>query len=161
MQIANKKAVAIDYSLSIDDGIIVDASEKGAPLWYLHGVGNLVPGLEKELSGMSLGDKKTVVVSAEEGYGERQTDRVHEVPKDRFPPGTAFSIGDQVMARSPAGEEVPARVAGMTAKQVTVDFNHELAGKILTFEIRIAEIRKATKEEIEHGHVHGPGGHQH
>lgn len=161
MQIEKHKAVAIDYALTIDDGILVDASEKDAPLWYLHGCGNLIPGLEKELLGMSVSDKKTVVVSPEEGYGVRQEDRIHTVPKGRFPPGTTFALGDQVMARGPDGQEVPARVVGLTAKEVTVDFNHELAGKELTFEVRVAEIREASKEEIDHGHIHGPGGHHH
>jgi FKBP-type peptidyl-prolyl cis-trans isomerase SlyD len=161
MQIAKHKAVALDYALTIDDGILVDASEKGAPLWYLHGCGNLIPGLENELLGMSTGDKKTVVVTPEEGYGERMDDRIHEVPKERFPEDTSFGLGDQVMARGPDGQEVPARVVGLSSKNVTVDFNHELAGKTLTFEVRISEIREASKEEVEHGHIHGPGGHHH
>ena len=161
MQVGAKKAVAIDYTLTIDGGIVVDASEKGAPLWYLHGANNIVPGLEKELTGMTVGEEKTVVVSPAEGYGERLDERVHQVPKDQFPPGTDFALGDQVVAQSPDGHQVPARIAGIDAKEVTVDFNHELAGKELTFAVRIAEVRAASKEELAHGHIHGPGGHAH
>jgi FKBP-type peptidyl-prolyl cis-trans isomerase SlyD len=161
MQIAEKKAVALEYELTIDGGIVVDKSDKGEPLWYLHGVGNLIPGLEKELNGMAVGDEKTVVVSADEGYGEYQDERVHIVPKDQFPPDTTFEIGDRVVAQGPDGSSLPARITGIDPRQVTLDFNHELAGKELTFKVKVSEIRDASKEELEHGHVHGPGGHHH
>jgi FKBP-type peptidyl-prolyl cis-trans isomerase SlyD len=161
MQIKKHSAAAIDYQLTIDDGIVVDASEKGDPLWYLHGVGNLIPGLEKELEGMKVGDEKTVVVEPAQGYGVRDDDRVHVVPRQEFPPSTSFELGDVVVARGPSGEELEARVTAIDAKNVTVDFNHELAGKTLTFQVKVQEIRPATKEELAHGHVHGPGAHHH
>ena len=134
MQIAKKAAVAIDYKLTIDGGFVVDASEKGDPLWYLHGFSNIIPGLEKELDGLKLGDKKTVTVSPEEGYGTYEAERV---------------------------QQMDARITAMDGKNFTLDFNHELAGKVLTFEIAVAEVRAASKEELAHGHVHGPGGHHH
>jgi FKBP-type peptidyl-prolyl cis-trans isomerase SlyD len=161
MQVANKKAVAIDYKLTIKGGIVVDQSEKDEPLWYLHGAGNLIPGLEKELDGMSAGDEKKVTVAPEDGYGEYEEERVHTVPKDQFPPDSPFQVGDRVVASSPDGRQMPARISAVEADVVTLDFNHELAGKELTFEIKIIEIRDASKEELEHGHVHGPGGHHH
>ena len=161
MQIGKKMAVALDYKLTIDDGIVVDASEKGHPLWYLHGAGNLIPGLERELEGMKAGDAKKVVVKPEDGYGVYDDKKVHKVPKSQFPPGESFDVGDRVVASSPSGDEVPARIAAIDPKTVTLDFNHELAGKVLTFEVKVAEVRAATKEEIQHGHVHGPGGHHH
>jgi FKBP-type peptidyl-prolyl cis-trans isomerase SlyD len=160
MQIGKKCAVAVDYKLTIDDGIVVDSSEKGDPLWYLHGAGNIIPGLEKQLEGLQKGDKKTCVVAPEEGYGVYDKSRVHAVPKGQFPDGT-YSIGDQIVATAPDGTEVPARITAMDAKSYTLDFNHELAGKTLTFEITVAEVRDATKDELKHGHVHGPGGHHH
>jgi FKBP-type peptidyl-prolyl cis-trans isomerase SlyD len=161
MQIGKKQAVAIDYKLTIDDGIVVDASEKGDPLWYLHGVGNLIPGLEKELEGMKVGEAKKVVVKPEDGYGVYEKDKVHVVPKAQFSADGDFAIGDRVLATSPSGNEVPARISAMDGKTVTLDFNHELAGKTLTFEVAVVEIRAATKDELTHGHVHGPGGHHH
>lgn len=161
MQVAEKKAVALEYELTIDGGIVVDKSDKGEPLWYLHGVGNLIPGLEKELLGMSAGDEKTVVVPADEGYGTYQEERVHHVPKDQFPPDTSFEIGDRVVAQAPDGSALPARITAIEPKQVTLDFNHDLAGKELTFKVKVAEVREPSKEELDHGHVHGPGGHEH
>lgn len=161
MQVTKNKAVALDYKLTIDGGIVVDASEKGEPLWYLHGNANIIPGLEKELEGLKVGDEKTVVVSAAEGYGEYQADRQHAVPKASFPPDSSFEVGDRVMAQAPDGSGLPARIAAVSAKEVTLDFNHELAGKELTFTIKVTEVRDATKEELTHGHVHGPGGHHH
>ncbi len=161
MQVGNKKAVALHYKLTIDDGIVVDASEKDAPLWYLHGIGNIIPGLESELDGMEVGGKKTVVVSPENGYGVRDQERVQQVPKDQFPPGTSFELGDHVEAQAPDGSAIRARVTALTPKMVTVDFNHELAGKTLNFDVEVLEIRDASKEELAHGHIHGPGGHQH
>jgi FKBP-type peptidyl-prolyl cis-trans isomerase SlyD len=160
MQVAKKCAVAIDYKLTIDDGIVVDASEKGEPLWYLHGFGNIIPGLEKELEGMSPGDRKTVVVSPENGYGSYESSRVHAIPRGQFPPGD-YSVGDHIVATAPDGTEVPARISATDGKSITLDFNHELAGKTLTFEVHVAEVREATKDELKHGHVHGPGGHHH
>jgi FKBP-type peptidyl-prolyl cis-trans isomerase SlyD len=160
MQIAKKCAVAIDYKLTIDDGIVVDASEKGEPLWYLHGAGNIIPGLEKHLEGMNPGESKKVTVSPEEGYGTYDKARVHPVPKAQFPQGN-YTIGDHIIATAPDGTEVPARITAMDAKNITLDFNHELAGKTLTFEITVHEVREATKDEMKHGHIHGPGGHHH
>ena len=160
MQIGKNTAVAIEYTLTIDGGFVVDASEKGHPLWYLHGAGNIIPGLEKALDGLKVGDKKSVEVKPEEGYGTYQQDRVHQVPKNRFPQGN-YTVGDHVTATSPDGTEMDAKITAMDAKNFTLDFNHELAGKTLNFAIVVAEVRAASREELQHGHVHGPGGHHH
>lgn len=160
MQVKKSCAVAIDYKLTIDDGIVVDASEKGQPLWYLHGAGNIIPGLEKQLEGLSVGDKKKVVVPPEEGYGTFDAARIHAVPKAQFPQGS-YTVGEHIIATAPDGTEVPARITATDAKTITLDFNHELAGKTLTFDVVVAEVRAATKDEIKHGHIHGPGGHHH
>jgi len=160
MQIGKKCAVAIDYKLTIEDGIVVDASEKGDPLWYLHGAGNIIPGLEKQLEGLNPGDKKTVVVAPEEGYGVYDKSKVHGVPKAQFPQ-SSYKLGDSIVATAPDGTEVPARITAMDGKNITLDFNHELAGKTLTFDITVSEVRTATGDEMKHGHVHGPGGHHH
>jgi FKBP-type peptidyl-prolyl cis-trans isomerase SlyD len=160
MRIAKKHAVALDYKLTIEGGIVVDASEKGHPLWYLHGAGNIIPGLERELEGLAVGDKKTVVVKPEDGYGTYDDKRVHSVPRSQFPNGE-YKVGDQIIATAPDGTEVPARVSATDTKNITLDFNHELAGKTLTFDVHVSEIREATKDEVKHGHIHGPGGHHH
>jgi len=160
MQVAKKCAVAIDYKLTIDGGIVVDASEKGEPLWYLHGAGNIIPGLERALEGLSPGDKKTVTVSPEDGYGTYDKAKVHDVPRAQFPAGD-YKVGDHIIATAPDGTEVPARISATNTKAITLDFNHELAGKTLTFDVNVSEVREATKDELKHGHVHGPGGHHH
>jgi len=160
MQIAKKHAVAIDYKLTIDDGTVVDFSEKGEPLWYLHGAGNIIPGLEKQLEGLKKGDARKCVVAPEDGYGVYDKTRIHQVPKAQFPQGK-YDIGDHIIATAPDGTEVPARITAMDGKTITLDFNHELAGKTLTFEITVNEVREASKDELKHGHVHGPGGHGH
>ena len=160
MQVGKKSAVAIDYKLTIEGGIVVDASEKGQPLWYLHGASNIIPGLEKAIEGLKVGDKKTVVVDPAEGYGVREASRVHTVAKNKFPTGS-YSVGDHVTATAPDGNEMDARITAMDSKTYTLDFNHELAGKTLTFDITVVELRAATKDEMTHGHVHGPGGHHH
>lgn len=161
MKIENKRAVAIGYKLTIDDGILVDMSEPGQPLWYLHGFGNIIPGLESALEGLEVGDKKTVVVEPEQGYGTYEQERVHQVPKTQFDAKASFNVGDRVSANSPDGRQMEARVKAISAKEITLDFNHELAGKTLTFDVEVTEIRKAEKVELEHGHIHGPGGHHH
>lgn len=160
MHITKKAAVAIDYKLTIDGGIVVDQSEKGDPLWYLHGAGNIIPGLEKQLEGLAKGDQKTCVVAPEDGYGIYDKTRVHAVPKAQFPQ-SQYKLGDPIVATAPDGTELPARITAMDAKTITLDFNHELAGKTLTFEITVNEVRAATGEEVRHGHIHGPGGHHH
>jgi FKBP-type peptidyl-prolyl cis-trans isomerase SlyD len=160
VKIAKHRAVAVDYKLTIDGGIVVDASEKGQPLWYLHGANNIIVGLERALDGLAAGDSKVVVVSPADGYGVLDPKKVHNVPKSQFPAGS-FQVGDTIVATSPDGQEVPARIVGSDAKSFTVDFNHELAGKELTFNIQVQEVREASKDEIKHGHVHGPGGHHH
>lgn len=160
MQIASKRAAAIDYKLTIDGGIVVDASEKGQPLWYLHGAGNIIPGLERELEGLQKGDTKKVVVPPEQGYGTYDQGKVHAIPRSQFPHGN-FSVGEMVIATAPDGTEVPARITAADTKTITLDFNHELAGKTLTFEIAVQDVRDATKDELKHGHIHGPGDHHH
>jgi len=160
MQIAKKRAAAIDYKLTIDGGIVVDASEKGQPLWYLHGAGNLIPGLERELEGMQKGDAKTVVVKPENNYDIVDTQKIHSIPHAQFPTSN-YNVNKMVIATAPDGTEVPARITAADTKSITLDFNHELAGKTLTFEIAVQEVRDASKEELKHGHVHGPGGHHH
>ena len=161
MKIENGKVVALDYVLKLEDGIVVDASEKGSPLMYLHGHRNIIPGLESELSGLSSGDTKEVSVAPVDGYGEYESGLVQRAPKDRFPEGSNFNLGDEVSAQDPEGQVRHGRITEVNPDEVVVDFNHMLAGKTLNFSITVGEIRDASEEEIAHGHVHGPGGHHH
>jgi len=161
MSIAKNKAVAIHYKLTIAGGVVVDASEKDAPLWYLHGHGNLIPGLENEIEGLDVGATKQVTVQPEDGYGKKDPEKRIRVPKSQFPPDTTFELGDHVEANDPNQGGGAARIVGVSSKEVTLDFNHELAGKVLNFDVEVMEIRDASEDEIAHGHIHGPGGVHH
>jgi FKBP-type peptidyl-prolyl cis-trans isomerase SlyD len=160
VKIANGMVVALDYKLHLGDGDTIDASEAGSPLYYIHGEGNIVPGLERALEGMGAGESKNVVVEPRDGYGDHDPQGLQEVEKGAFGPELP-EVGHQYTARGPNGEMVPFVVKEIRADVVVVDLNHPLAGRTLHFDIAIREVREATAEEKEHGHVHAPGGHHH
>ncbi|MCF7968223.1 MAG: peptidylprolyl isomerase [Methylococcaceae bacterium] len=160
MQIANNKVVSIHYKLTNDDGDILDSSEGQEPLAYLHGLGNIIPGLENALSGRALGDKFSVTVAPADGYGERDNEMVQSVPKSAFQGVDQILPGMQFQAQSPEGMQL-VTVIDVDGDEVILDGNHPMAGITLTFDVEVTEIRDATAEELEHGHVHGPGGHHH
>jgi FKBP-type peptidyl-prolyl cis-trans isomerase SlyD len=154
MNIQNNSAVSFHYKLTDDDGISIDSSEGQEPLGYLHGAGNIIPGLEKALEGKSAGDSLTVAVMAAEGYGEVQKELIQEVPKEAFQGIDTIEVGMQFEAQTGQGGTVPVTVVAVTDELVTVDGNHPLAGKNLNFDVTIEEVREATEEEIAHGHIH-------
>ncbi|MGB1290011.1 MAG: FKBP-type peptidyl-prolyl cis-trans isomerase [Porticoccaceae bacterium] len=158
MKIKNNSVVSFHYSLTDDDGISIDSSEGKEPLGYLHGAGNIIPGLEKALEGKAVGDSLTVAVKAAEGYGEVQKELIQEVPREAFQGIDTIEPGMQFEAQTGQGGSVPVTVIAVTEELVTVDGNHPLAGKNLNFDVSIEEIREASEEEIAHGHIHGLGG---
>ncbi|MDR5891496.1 MULTISPECIES: FKBP-type peptidyl-prolyl cis-trans isomerase [Halomonas] len=160
MQIAQNSVVAFHYTLTNDAGEVLDSSEGREPLTYLHGAGNIIPGLEKELEGRQAGDKLSAVVSPAEGYGEKQEQLVQEVPRDAFQGVESVEPGMQFQAQTQGGP-LMVTVTSVEGDTVTVDGNHPLAGQTLNFAVEIASVREASQEEVEHGHVHGEGGHQH
>ncbi len=153
------QVVSFHYTLSDPEGEVLDSSDGGEPLVYLHGHENIIPALEKELDGKAVGDKVTVDVAAKDGYGERDPERVIQLPRENF----EFEVepGAIVRAEGPGGEAVLLKVVDVDDKMVTLDGNHPLAGVDLHFEVEITEIRTGTEEELSHGHVHGPEGHHH
>lgn len=151
-QIGADTVVSIEYTLTGDDGTVIDSSQGGEPLTYLHGHGQLIPGLEQELEGKSLGDAVEVRIDAENGYGEHDPERLVEVPRDRFE--FDVSEGDFVQAQQQDGTTVPFQVVGVEESTVTLDGNHPLAGKALNFKVEVVDIRDATPEELDHGHAH-------
>ena len=160
MKVAGQKVVAIRYTLKGDGGEVLDASVDGEPLVYLHGFGNIIPGLEAALEGKSAGDKVSVTVTPEQGYGLRDEGLVQSVARSAFPGVDELAPGMRFQAGGPQGTRVV--VITQVAKDlVTVDANHPLAGQTLHFEVELATVRDATREELEHGHVHGAGGHHH
>lgn len=162
LTVSNNLVVGLEYTLRLDDGEVIDSSDNNVPLEYLHGHGQLIPGLERELHGMSVGDEKTVTVAPEEGYGEYDEDAFEAVPLSAFPDDVDLSPGLELHMRDSAtGHIIQAFVAEVNDDAVILDLNHPLAGEALTFDVKIASLRKATQEELEHGHVHGEGGHHH
>lgn len=161
MEIEKDRVVAINYTLKDDDGKVIDTNHDKAPLYYMHGRGNLVPGLEAALSGKATGDKLTVKVSPEQGYGNYDESRMFEVPKTELGPNVNPQKGMTLSMRGPGGAAVPVTVLKVKLRSVVMDGNHRLAGKNLNFEVEIVSVRKAKKEELAHGHAHGPGGHAH
>ncbi len=159
MNIENNKVVMIEYTLTNDQGQEIDASN-GSPLAYLHGHGNLIPGLEKQLEGKTVGDKFTAQVPAEEAYGESVEGLIQTVTKEMFQGVKEIEVGMRFEAQSEQGTH-SVEITAVDGDQVTVDGNHPLAGLDLTFEIEVVGLRDSTSEEVEHGHAHGEGGHQH
>ena len=161
MKVGKGSVVSVDYELHLGDGQVVDASAPDEPMSYIQGEGQIVPGLERALEGLSVGDAKQVVVPPEDGYGEHDARGVQEVPKSAFPAEMQPAVGMELMAQGPGGEAVPFVIRDVKPESIVIDLNHPLAGKTLHFAVTVREVRAATDEELEHGHVHGPGGHGH
>ncbi len=161
MQVAHDKVVLIHYTLTNDAGEVLDSSDGGDPLAYLHGQGNIVAGLEKALDGRQAGEKLQVRVEPSEGYGLRDAALVKRVPRRSFGSAGNIKPGMQFQAQLEHGQTRVVTVTAVKGDMVTIDGNHPLAGEILNFAIEITEVRDATAEELAHGHVHGAGGHHH
>jgi FKBP-type peptidyl-prolyl cis-trans isomerase SlyD len=152
--------VLIHYTLKDDAGEVVDSSNGGEPLAYIQGHGNLVQGLEKALEGKEKGSKVTVSVPPEEGYGKFDPKLIQRVPKRSMQSAGQIKKGMQFQARTEDGMRV-FTVTALVGDMVTLDGNHPLADKTLHFAVEVVDVRDATSEELEHGHVHGVGGHHH
>lgn len=154
MVISKNKVASIHYTLRDNEGTIIDSSEGRDPLQYLHGAGNLIPGMEEGLEGKSQGEKLDLKIEPEKGYGEKDENLIQAVPRSAFgdqevKPGMRFSTNQGGVVT----------VTDIGPDTITVDGNHPLAGVPLSFAVEIMEVRNATDEEISHGHVHGAGGH--
>lgn len=158
MKVAANCVVSVDYSLHLGDGAVVDSSSDTEPLTYLHGSGQIIPGLEKQLEGMNVGQKKDVIVQPADGYGDRDPDNVQEISRDHFG-DRELNVGDEFVAVDDEENEIPVRVEKVAGDTITVDFNHPLAGKTLHFSVTIKEVRAATADELAHGHAHGADEH--
>jgi FKBP-type peptidyl-prolyl cis-trans isomerase SlyD len=160
MVIAQDKVVVIHYTLKNDAGEVLDSSSGGEPLAYLHGQGNIISGLEQALDGRKAGENLSVRVEPADGYGVRDDSLVQQLPRRQFG-GTNVHPGLQFHAQTDKGHARVVTVTRVQGDMVTVDGNHPLAGEVLNFEVEVTDVRDATQEELEHGHVHGPGGHHH
>jgi len=160
MKISDQTVVSFHFTLKDDEGEILDSSDGNDPLTYLHGSGNIIPGLEGALAGKSVGDKFKITLTPEQGYGPRDEKLLQKIPKNQFPDPERLEEGMQFQISGPQGPLV-LTVLELTENEVVVDGNPELAGETLHFDVEVTEVRAASPEELEHGHVHGPGGHHH
>jgi FKBP-type peptidyl-prolyl cis-trans isomerase SlyD len=156
MNIEKNVVVAIDYTLTDNDGVVIDTSTGREPLKYLHGTGALIPGLEKELVGKVVGDKLDVAIKPEEGYGMRNEEMLQTVPKEHFGHVPDIQVGMQFQANSEQGP-IMVTIVEVNDQEVKVDGNHPLAGVILNFKVEVKEVRAASTDELEQGHINGEG----
>lgn len=155
-RVATGKVVTFHYTLTSASGEVIDQSD-GEPMPYLHGAGNIVPGLEREMEGKAPGAKFRSIIEPVDGYGEHDPDGEVQVPRSAFPEDAPLEAGVQFVAEQPDGDVVPLWITAVEDDAITVDKNHPLAGEQLTFDIEIVAIRDATADEKTHGHVHGTG----
>ena len=154
------KVVTFHYILKNADGTQMESSREGDPITYLHGANNIVTGLEKAMEGHAIKDSFSATLEPEEAYGVRNENNIQRVPLKRLKNLGKISVGQILNLQTNQGP-VQVTVLKVGRFNIDVDGNHPLAGQQLTFDVEIADIREASKEELEHGHVHGPGGHQH
>jgi FKBP-type peptidyl-prolyl cis-trans isomerase SlyD len=155
--VKDDSVVSLDYTLKVDNQV-VDSSDENEPIQFIQGLGQIIPGLEKELYGMNVGDSKSVVVKPQEGYGDIDDEAYAEVPKSEFPPNIPLEKGIALSMQDENGETVTAYIDEVKDNTVLLDFNHPLAGKELHFSVTVVEVRDATEDELSHGHVHNEDG---
>lgn len=154
MKVAKNTVVSIHYTLTAEDGSVIDTSSGAEPLNYLAGCGNIIPGLDDALMGLEVGQNKQVTVQPEEGYGAVEEDLVQTLPRSMFSGIDQIEVGMEFETQSPEGESMFVIVTDVNDDEVTVDGNHELAGQVLNFDVSIEAVREASAEELDHGHAH-------
>lgn len=156
----SKRVIGFHYKLTDKHGTLIDSSEGQEPLFYLEGAHQIIPGLERVLGLMNVGDKRKIEVKAADAYGEVNQEMIIQVKRTQFPPDAKLNVGDQFQVNE--DEHAPVfTVTKIEADDVTVDGNHPMAGKDLFFDVEITAVRPATPEELSHGHAHGAHGHGH
>jgi FKBP-type peptidyl-prolyl cis-trans isomerase SlyD len=155
-KVEDGQVVSMEYTLKVD-GNVTDSSEGREPLEFVQGAGNIIPGLEREMIGMGVGESKDVVVPATDAYGEEDDKAFMDVPKAQFPEEIPMEVGTEIQVQNQQGQPMYARIEQIEGENVRLNFNHPLAGKELHFAIKVVGLREATTEEKEHGHVHKPG----
>lgn len=158
--VADDVVVEIEYTLTVD-GEVLDSSKEDGPLEYLHGYDNIVPGLEKALTGKTVGDNVKVTIKPEDGYGEHDKEAIVFVPRMEIPAEIPLEEGTEIVMEDDDGDYVTAVIAWIGPDEVKLDFNHPLAGFTLHFDVEVIGLREATEEELDHGHVHADGHHHH
>lgn len=151
--ISDDVVVTLKYSVSVDSQV-VESSSDDSPIQFVQGRGDVIPGLENRLYGLSIGDQKEFIVAPEDGYGKVDPDAIAKIPKAEFPPEIPLQPGVELRLKDEQGDELEAQIVTVEDEIVRLNFNHPLAGKELLFAVQVLGIRKATPEELEHGHVH-------
>lgn len=150
--------VSLAYKLRLDDGEEIDAAAADDPLVYLHGAGNIIPGLEAALDGMKIGQSKSVAVSPQDGYGEQDPNAFELIAYEVFPDGMDLELGMGLnLVDESSGQHVQAYISELREEGVVLDLNHPLAGETLFFDVEVVGLRAATDEELAHGHAHSHG----
>ncbi|MBI3960408.1 MAG: peptidylprolyl isomerase [Chloroflexi bacterium] len=157
MPITKNSVVAFAYTLTEDDGEVIDSAGVQEPLVYLHGYGQLIAGMENALGGREAGDRFSITLPPEEAYGVYDENLSGALPRSAFHGVDEVEVGMQFQMEFPGGLRA-VTVSAVDARHVTVDGNHPLAGETLHFDIEVVSIRAASQDEIEHRHAHGPGG---
>jgi len=161
MPLKSNQVVTMNFTLKDDTGSILDSTEGNEPFSFISGGNQILPKLEEKVGEMLIGSKKDVVLKPEDGYGTYQEDAVRIVKRSEFPEDIEIGKGMSFLAKSPQGKDMQFLVKEINGDDITVDFNHPLAGKTLHFNLELLNLRDATQEELDHGHVHGAGGHHH
>lgn len=161
MPIGANKVVTMNFTLTDDDGNVLDTTDQGGPFSYLSGNNNILPKLEEAIDSMIIGAKKQIRLEAADAYGNYNEQIVQVVGKENFPEDFELEVGLSYVASNPDGVQMPFVITEVRDEDVTIDFNHPLAGKNLNFDVELLDVRDATAEELSHGHVHGPDGHHH
>jgi FKBP-type peptidyl-prolyl cis-trans isomerase SlyD len=161
MPLEPNKIITMNYTLKDSEGVVIDTTEDKGAFSFISGANQILPKFEEQIGTMLISSEKNVKLSAENAYGVYDESAIQKVEKSTFPADTPVEVGMGFVANSPDGHPMPFKIAAVEEKEVTIDFNHPLAGKDLEFNVHLVDIRNASEEELAHGHVHGPGGHQH
>lgn len=152
-RVQDNLVVSMEYTLSVD-GEIIASADSNDPIQFIQGMGNIIPGLERELNGMTIGESKDITLAPEDGYGEYDDEAFAEVPRDEIPDTISLEIGTAIEMEDEEGNYLEAVIDEIADDYVVLDFNHPLAGQELHFAIKVIALREATEEELEHQHVH-------
>ena len=159
MSLELNKVISFNYVLKDEEGTVLDSTENKTPLTFLSGSNQILPKLEEAFDGMLIGGKKNVKIDATNAYGDYDEKAVQSIKKEQFPPEAKLEEGMRYVANAPDGGQMPFVITEINENDIKADFNHPLAGKNLEFDVELVDVRDATAEEMQHGHVHGPGGH--
>jgi len=161
MAIGVNKVVTLNYTLSDDKGNLIQTTKENGSFVYLSGSNQILPKLEEAIDSMIIGGRKIIELNSADAYGDYDENAIQFVKKNVFPEGSNVEPGLEYMAHNPEGHAIPFVIREVKDDDITIDFNHPLAGKNLNFDVELVDIRDATVEELQHGHAHGAGGHHH